>query len=310
MTFCRIIIKETRKLKLNSPQINKKYVSGNPEIKADYKRESVIAALNSGLIGSLTVESALVIPLFLFAMIALIYMTEVIRFSGNLQAAMSETAREAAVYAYPYKELTGSDSLGGMAGSKIFAAVGAKAVVMDSLGESYIGNSPVRRGSGGVSFIHSKILENDLVDLAAVWVTDIPYIPDEIRPVKIIDRARVRAFTGYDNTHASSEEEEAEEDIVVYVTEYGSVYHKSRDCRHLRLNIESVGESELKGKRNEYGGKYYECEFCGAGTAANYYISSDGDRYHRSRTCPGLKRSIHEVHLAETDLPGCSDCAR
>ena len=294
----------------NSPlyvENNKRINSENPVYTLKNKRASVSSSFKS-LKASLTVEAAMVLPLFLFAMLALIYMTEALRFSGNLQVAMSETAREAAVYSYPYMELTGGKIPGGRAGSKIMGAAGAKAVTMERLGDSYIGNSPVRKGSGGVSFIHSDILKNDIVDLAAVWETDIPYIPDELQAIKIIDRARVRAFTGYDNTHGSTGDDEEDEDITVYVTEYGRVYHKDRNCSHLKLTIESAKKNELSGKRNEYGGKYYECEYCGGKSATSYFITTDGDRYHSSRTCPGLKRTIHEMKLSDTDLPPCKDC--
>ncbi len=280
----------------------------NPINKTEYKRESVSASLKK-LKGSMTVEAALVLPLFLFAMIALIYMTEVIRFSANLQTAMSETAREASVYSYPFKELTGKSSIGGAAGSKIMGAAGARAVVLERLGEDYIVKSPVKEGSGGISFVHSDVLKDEMIDLAAVWRTDIPFIPDELRSFKIIDRARVRAFTGYDNTHGSEDESE-EEDTIVYVTDYGRVYHRSRACSHLKLSISSVKKSEVGSKRNEYGAKYYKCEYCGDKASTAYFITTDGDRYHTSRTCPGLKRTIHEVYLSETDLPACSDCGK
>ncbi len=296
--------------KIPNEKFNRKQIllKENPNPEDEYKRASVTASLKK-VKGSMTVEAALVLPLFLFAMIALIYMTEVLRFSGNLQTAMSETAREASVYSYPFKELTGKSSIGGAAGSKIMGAAGAKAVVIEMLGKDYIAGSPVRSGSGGISFIHSDILKDEMIDLAVVWKTDIPFIPDELRPVKIIDRARVRAFTGYDNTHGS-ESGSDEEETIVYVTDYGKVYHTSRECSHLKLTIMTVGRSEVKSKRNEYGAKYYECEYCGDKSSTGYFITTDGDRYHTSRSCPGLKRTIHEVYLSETGLPACSACGR
>ncbi len=314
MPFCEKIKLHFKKYsrKEHSPlcfYINKKINNENSKDKAKSKRGSVSASFIKTK-GSLTVEAALVLPLFLFAMIALIYMTEAIRFSGNLQAALSETAREASVYSYPFKELTGRSSIGGAAGSKIMGAAGAKAVVLERLGGDYINSSPVRKGSGGISFIHSDVLKNEMIDLAAVWETDIPFIPDELKSIKIIDRARVRAFTGYDNTHASSSADDEEDEEIVYVTDYGTVYHRNRNCRHLKLSIENVKKSDIGSKRNEYGAKYYKCEYCGSREAGTYFITSDGDRYHSSATCPGLKRTIHEQLLSETDLPACSDCGR
>ena len=319
MTFCikRIIKKRIKntplyvfykktKIKMNKFRNLFRTDIENPVNESRCKRESVSASLISCK-GSLTIEAALVLPLFLFAMIALIYMTEVVRFSSNLDSAMSETAREASVYCYPYMELSGKTDIGGPAGSKILGLAGAKAVVLSRLGKDYISESPVRKDSGGISFIHSNVLKDEMIDLVAVWKTDIPFIPDELRAVKVIDRARVRAFTGYDNTHRSSEKTD-EDETIVFVTDYGRVYHRDRNCSHLKLNIESVNRSDLKARRNDYGGKYYECEYCGRKCGEKCFITTDGDRYHSSLTCPGLKRGIHEVFLSDTELPPCSSC--
>ena len=114
-----------------------------------------------------------------------------------------------------------------------------------------------------------------------------------------LDRVRVRAFTGYDNAkHGSTNNQTPEE--MVYVTEYGTVYHRSLGCSHLNFNIRSVDFANVSKERANNGAKYYACEYCchsHGGTPATVYITDDGNRYHSTLSCGALKRTIHEVPL-------------
>ena len=83
----------------------------------------------------------------------------------------------------------------------------------------------------------------------------------------------------------------------VYVTEDSEVYHRSRECTHLRLSVRRVEAAEIpKG--------YHPCEKCmvqkkdaAAPEENGYYICSEGECYHRRRTALGLR----EPYIA---LPG------
>ena len=146
-----------------------------------------------------------------------------------------------------------------------------------------------------------------MVDLNAVWKLDTRFPVPGINGFRVIDRARIRAFTGYDNTHGSEVDHGDEE--MVFVTETGTVYHRDLNCSHLKISISSTTRSDVGKKRNMNGGKYYPCEYCGGGKCENLFITEDGDRYHTKATCPGLKRTIHTVPLSATGgKPPCSSC--
>ena len=98
---------------------------------------------------------------------------------------------------------------------------------------------------------------------------------------------------------------------LVYVTDTGVVYHKNPHCTHLDLSIHAAASSELNSLRNESGGKYHACEKCvhGSSMGGSVYITDQGDRYHNSLTCSGLKRTVYTARISE--VPGkraCSKC--
>ena len=265
------------------------------------KRAFLSASLSSGAKrGSLTVEAALVLPLFLFFTLTVITIAEAVRFSGNSSAALCEAAKQLSVYSYAIDK-----GLGGGIGSKAVSLVAGQGMAMKELGEKYVEESPVEHGSGGLSFLHSNVLNVDqMVDLVASYKIKTPFSFLGINGFKVVDRARVRAFTGYDNTRR--EDLSSGDDEIVFVTDYGEVYHRSRSCRHLDLNIRETNMDAVGNERNNNGAKYYPCEYCGGGSG-HLYITDDGDRYHSSITCPALKRGIHAVPLSS--VGGRSPCS-
>ena len=89
------------------------------------------------------------------------------------------------------------------------------------------------------------------------------------------------------------------------------VYHKDIHCTHLDLSIHAASASDLTKLRNENGGKYHACEKCvhGGNASKNVYITNQGDKYHTSLTCSGLKRTVYTARISE--VPGkraCSKC--
>lgn len=99
---------------------------------------------------------------------------------------------------------------------------------------------------------------------------------------------------------------------MVYVTKNGRVYHRDAGCSHLQLSIETVSCQEAAKARNQEGARYFPCERCGKGTEKNggtVYITAEGNRYHGTLSCSGLKRTVYSVPLSRVgDLPPCSRC--
>lgn len=117
----------------------------------------------------------------------------------------------------------------------------------------------------------------------------------------------VKPWTGYDVTDTTKREEE---DVIVYMTEHGSVYHKNRACTHLALSIKAVAFHSLSEKKNMAGEQYRTCEFCGEnGIVTIVYVTSYGNKYHTTTKCQGLKRTIRSMPLSQVKgVDPCQKC--
>ena len=124
---------------------------------------------------------------------------------------------------------------------------------------------------------------------------------------KIESRCVIKPWTGYDVTEGKSREEE---DIIVYMTRYGSVYHKNRACTHLSMSVQGVFMGELGELRNKNGENYNPCEYCGDDSFVTFvYVTDYGDRYHTSIRCRGLIRYVRSIPLSQVNgVPECSKC--
>lgn len=134
--------------------------------------------------------------------------------------------------------------------------------------------------------------------------------PFSILPIPdgtIVSACVVKPWTGYDVTQAKNRKEE---DMIVYMTQFGSVYHKDRGCTHLSLSIQSTTIAEVDEQVNEDGKHYAACEYCGdLGFVTVVYITNYGDRYHTTIKCRGLRRYVRSVPLSQVEgTPPCSKC--
>lgn len=252
------------------------------------------------MMASMTLEAALVLPLFLFAVLNLISIIEIYRVQSNISAALHSTAKQMAVYGYEYKEIGTLDNI-----TCLYAVNNVKKL----LGTDYLKGSPVKNGFSGISFFRSEIMEEDeCIDLVAEY---------KIEPLSLImgfdefamyNRMRTRAWTGYDNSKALSHKEDKEE--LVYITPEGEVYHKSRGCTYLKLTISAVDMDFLKTMRSEDGSIYYSCESCGSKANGTVYITNYGNRFHSTISCSKLKRTIITVPISKTGGRGaCKKCS-
>lgn len=257
MSFLNILPKKSsHKEKENQNKINslQAQIDSNHNAYTDYiytlssKRMSPILLFR--IAGGVSVEAALAIPLFIFFMVNIIYIINILGFYSSGIAEVQQEARS-------------------------------------------------------LSFVCNDINE---------------YGNDTVTSAKLIQVKSLFSLIGFETTPAlasmsykkwngfclGGSSNLAQEEEYVYVTEYGSSYHRNRDCSHLKVTIVSVTLDELKSKRNNSGNKYYACEKCGGNGSGILFITPEGDKYHSSSSCSGLKRSIKTVKLSEVE--GRSPC--
>ncbi|RKM61521.1 hypothetical protein D6856_04775 [Butyrivibrio sp. XB500-5] len=265
------------------------------------------------LTASMTVESSIALPLFIFFFANILVMFNIIKVQTDLEAALHQAGNRICLISYDEKEAaqtivkdTGAiDFATGVA--SIFYA---KELVHEYLGEG-IDKSCVTDGFSGMSFRNSRIMAgNDIVDIVVDYKVHplISLIGFKEFPVE--GRYYGHAWTGYDITGEGGSERSEEE--MVYVTEHGEVYHRNINCKHLKLNVHTINYESVKNARNADRGKYYACEYCAKRiSAGSVFITDYGDRYHSSVSCPGLKRKIYTIPISEVGgRRPCSSCGR
>ena len=148
---------------------------------------------------------------------------------------------------------------------------------------------------------------DELIRLQKTEKMESPFSVLPIPDGKIVSACVIKPWTGYDVTQGKNRREE---DSIVYMTQYGSVYHKDRGCTHLSLSIQGVAAKEVGEKVNEDEKHYTSCEYCGdLGFVTVVYITNYGDRYHTTIKCRGLRRYVKSVSLSEIDgIKPCSKC--
>jgi len=243
------------------------------------------------------VEAAVVLPVFLLCMCTLLQYMNVYNCASRLAAALAQTGEEMAIGAYT-TEYTEKDSLLGVVLSSAYGAARVNMLAGDT--------SAIRHDN----FLLSSFLEkDDMVDLVMTYqvrgIASMIRIPGSVW----IQRGCVRGWTGRKGSSGEKPDDKKHAHETVYVTENGKVYHRDLNCTHIHLHIMQVKKTEAEKLRNINGEKYHMCKNCGRHAGDTVYITSDGDRYHSSLDCAGLKRTVREADLSELgDMRPCSRC--
>lgn len=241
---------------------------------------------------SITVEAAMAVPIFFLAVVALIYLMEIMAVQTAMRAGLQYAGKRAAEETYVVTMVMPSHLE-----HDIVEAVGAKR----------LDRSIVVGGSGGIKCSGSRISpRTGIGEVMVTYEVRLPIPMFGVPPVKYQEKIRIKAWVGYEKPGFDKDDEET-----VYVTETGMVYHKDYHCTYLELSIHMIPSEGIENLRNESGGKYYPCEHCMRNGGSGVYITDTGNRYHSSLSCSGLKRTVYAVPLSEVIGKGaCSRCGR
>ena len=229
--------------------------------------------------GSITVEAAMAVPIFFFATLALVLLLELLSVQTAVRSGLQEAGKKLAVQAVEVPAVIPSN---------------LERDVVNSIGAERLERSIVEGGSSGINCNQSYLSPfTGIGEIQASYQVRIPVPGFSIASISYKETMRIKAWTGYEAGGFGEED-----DQIVYVT-------------HLDLSIHAAASSELNSLRNESGGKYHACEKCvhGSSMGGSVYITDQGDRYHNSLTCSGLKRTVYTARISE--VPGkraCSKC--
>ncbi|MCD8329589.1 MAG: hypothetical protein LUC27_02715 [Lachnospiraceae bacterium] len=270
-------------------------------------------------------EAALLLPLFLFALYLFWNFFPALQTHIRIQYAMDEVSGELAQQAYLLQQLRTEVGEGEAVaeevsedsrwGDEILTLLEETAwrsyaghLVRDQVGEEALESFPVEGGSDGLSFGESTWELMGDIDLCVHYRLTFPGVFGLTLRLPVCQHSLRKCWTGQTGTGTESGETEEE---MVYVTDSGTVYHRSLDCYHLKLTIYTSTLSQVTSQRNSSGAKYYPCERCAVSVSGSslVYITKEGNRYHMTSECAGLKRSVRAVPLSQVEgLRACQNC--
>lgn len=255
--------------------------------------------------GSASVEASIILPLFLFAFWAVFCLVGCVRTKGIVYEGLHETAMSMAEYSYMEAQI--ADGVG-FAQNQSVLKNGISILEAGTRLKKYIDDETlvdryVKSGMSGLHVIQAELKDDDHIYLRVVYRlgVDVPVFGRMY--IDCDEKIRQRAYLGYDK-----DSDDDSDGTYVYVAENGSVYHSSRSCYHIKLTIIQTSQAELDSRYKNLSA----CHLCARyGNRGNIYVTAQGDRYHYSLECSGLKRTVRRVRKDEcTGLAACSECGR
>lgn len=188
--------------------------------------------------GSITVEAALAIPVFFFAVISLLYLMEIMAIQTAVRCGLQDAGKQIVAENVEMK---------------VIIPAQLESAVVNAIGAERLERSIVVGGSTGISCEDSYVSPiTGIGKIKARYDVRLPIPMFSVPPLTYEETMRIKLWTGYERGGL-----ETDDDEVVYVTETGIVYHKDYHCTHLDLSVHMSAYSELDALRNESGGKYH-----------------------------------------------------
>lgn len=279
--------------------VNKKSVTLQVRIPEKYtKLPEGRKRMSFSVSGSLTVEAAMVLPLFLFAGVILMMPLHILDVERQVQAAAEQVAEEISQGAYAAESWKTEDFL-------------------TSASARGYGEAAVRKRIGGlsverISLAGSGLLaDGETVDLMITYQIKLPFSVFRMGTVKRTCRSVRRAWIG---KSGGSEEGKTDagmgaDGVIVYVGKDSTRYHRDAQCHYLYNKLQAVSAGELETLRNRSGSRYKPCSRCG-GKGETVYIMESGESYHSSANCISIQAYVREAALEEVeDLGPCTYCS-
>jgi len=249
--------------------------------------------------GSMTIEAALLLPLFLFFFLHLSSLTEMLRLHGKVEASLWNAGKQLALYTAVSPETV--ESLPDVGISYLLVNQQVKSY----LGKEYLESSPLVYGAAGLNFLRSEYQnKEECVDIVVTYEVTPSVTLFPFRYRRMANRYYARVWTGYDVSHAENRVK------YVYMTPYGEVWHCNPRCSYIFHDVINVS-SALIGKKKNVEGRVYElCEFCDDQLREDFvYVTAGGEKYHHDQMCTAI---FKEVIALEWDkgqqYRACSRC--
>ena len=255
-------------------------------------RRSAALRRRAPLSASLTVEAALVLPLFLFVLLLFSVPFRIMTAERQMQRAAETVCDRAAALA----ALSTPEAAQYRNSLSALALAAARAAVSDP-------------NLSGLSAERSSFLaDGETVRVVLDYSYTLPIPLFRLPAIRCSRTAWRRAWIGEtdpENCVAANPEEE-----IVYVGRHSTRYHKTARCHYLYNDLRAVSLSEATAARNASGGRYHACPVCARGASGGtVYLMPSGTAWHRDPACRAIRAYVRAVPKREVEQLGpCSYC--
>lgn len=319
---------------LNKIFVNKKYLfpyrfiiwfflqeRGNEKIKkiflTQYKKKGKSTSLSLSYVGSITVETAVILPIFLIAIISFHVYFVLFNYQNVLQNSINNTAKAIARYSYIIDksgEITDYEKLENELDiDKDILVSGINTgyawnKIMTNEVKKYTNNSYIKGGTSGLVISGSRIGKRDGEDYIFVKYKMSFKIMDGISyNINLRNSCHFREWIG----ETISEKKESDS-TVVYITKKGRVYHITSECTYIKFNLKTVRYGDVYLVKNNDGKSYSKCGKCVLGEPAInsiIYITGSGVTFHANKNCSYIKRDAIPIEISKVgNRKLCSRC--
>ena len=239
---------------------------------------------------SMTLEASLVLPVFLFAVLSLLSVFDIMKIKGCMDIAVAEAGNEISLESY-----------GG-----------------------YVENlmTPLYISYKIQNFLDKNLSEEDAEKVSKyMFVTDISFLEEEnilkyrvdyrVTPdFGMLGLKSVRLHTTYYGHNWLGYTARKDAETMVYISDTATVYHTDKNCSYLHIEIKEVSYASLNRHRNNSRHIYQKCNLCDEfENNGVVYITDEGKNYHSIENCIGLTRYVYTVPLSTVSHKKvCSRC--
>lgn len=308
--------KETKKEDTCAHKINKTGTETAPlqvrrscsrclSIKTTFQKR-VLSWVSQSWGGSLSLEAAMCLPLFLFFSICFMMPMVMMDRQRQIQGVIEGVGEEISCLAYA--EYWNNASEGQMADVRRdpFATLEKSYVTARIL--SQIDPNWIQQ----VSFQGTEIGANDMVHIEMSYKMKLPFPVFGLKNISVKQVCSRRMWIGSEGGRCGGRQgdEGSQNEEIVYIGKNSARYHRQRTCHYLYNDLETVEADSVKEMRNWMGGRYSPCKRCGSGSSGKtVYVMPCGNSYHTRKDCSAIIAYVQAVPLSEAEhLGSCSYC--
>lgn len=266
---------------------------------------------------SLTIEAAMSLTIFMFAVIILAMPMEMLDTQRRIQTILETTARDLSQYAYIRYKISQGEEIQDKTGitdrPEISGAIteGAVKVLLTAKIEEAAGKGKI----SNLDISGTTVSENgEQINLQAEYRLRLPFRVFALDSVPASSRSFKRGWIGSEGGRGlQGETGEGQPQIMVYVGKTRTRYHLTPNCHYISNDMSSLSWEQVGNQLSSSGTHYKPCSVCGkaAGKGSTVYIMPNGKYYHSKKDCSSIAYYVQKVPLSQVEYLGlCSYCGR